>query len=389
MSGEEEKLELAAGGVPEKQSLETNPFETTYDSEFDQLRDRMSRLSAKDRRRTMEKFAQIFPDIDSTRSKQQVDSLVRHPPPPINDTVPASASGGQQVQYVPIEHLGRKLKNFSGNSKPGPGEVDYKHWRRSVTRLIEDRELTEAQKKRVILQSLVHQAEDVVDPHRSKASREIIELLDKIYGSTIDGGDLLAEFYQRNQGPTQTASEFLNRLFVELSEVIAVGGLPMSELPKTLMGQFLRGTYDEDLINKLRLDDLIDIPAFPDLLLKVRTEESKRTQRRLRHKKIIKTQTVTYDTTNTDTENQSTNKQKNDTCAKLSIPNSKDNEVIQLQQRITQLESSLKQNNKHTKQKWKIFCYRCGEDSHFATNCENPPNEKLVKQKIETRKRGN
>ena len=49
-----------------------------------------------------------------------------------------------------------------------------------------------------------------------------------------------------------------------------------------------------------------------------------------------------------------------------------------LQQRIAQLEQVRNVN---------IFCYRCGQDSHMATECEKPPNKTLVQEKVEARRR--
>ena len=62
--------------------------------------------------------------------------------------------------------------------------------------------------------------------------KEILLILDKMYGSVADGDDLLAEFYQLHQATNQTASEYLNGLFIHLSEVITKGALQMSDLPK-------------------------------------------------------------------------------------------------------------------------------------------------------------
>ena len=53
-----------------------------------------------------------------------------------------------------FEPSARKLRVFSASSKPSNGEVDYKRWRRAAVRVAEDDELSEAHKRRVILQSL-------------------------------------------------------------------------------------------------------------------------------------------------------------------------------------------------------------------------------------------
>ena len=37
----------------------------------------------------------------------------------------------------------------------------------------------------------------------------------------------------------------------------------------------------------------------------------------------------------------------------------------------------------------KKFCYKCGQDNHIATNCTNPPNKDLVREKVDARKKLN
>ena len=150
-----------------------------------------------------------------------------------------------------------------------------------------------SQKRRIILQSLTGYAEDSIDLQRGFPCAELIEILDKIYGGTVDGGDLLADFFQMLQGVNESAGEYLNRLFLHLSEVIKHDGLKMQDLPKTLLRQFVRGTSDESLLIKLQLDSKLDNPpSFPELFSLIRTEESRRTECRLRHKKIAKANSV-------------------------------------------------------------------------------------------------
>jgi hypothetical protein len=394
-----EAEERASGGVSET--------DTSFGTMFDDIREKMTTLNVRDRRRTVQQLSDLFLQDEDTRTKQSNDKpppRVSLPKPPsqgsISPNPPAQVGIFPQPQaqvshstpFSPLEYS-KKLKPFSGRLKPNPGELDYKHWRRAAIRVIEDIDISENQSKRIILNSLAHNAEDNIDPHRELTTTEIIEILDKLYGEIVDSGDLLADFYQQSQGKSQTASEFLNVLFLNLSDVIAAGGLAMDKLPSTLAGQFARGSHDEDLINKLSLDDIESTLSFPDLLARVRKVEARRTQRRLRHKHITRAQSAISANTeelNTDP-NTSSNTQPNQ-----SIPNSKENEVLQLQQRITQLENKVKeqtpkQSTKQfvSKQKRanKIFCYRCGVDDHFATKCSNPPNEALVKEKVEARKK--
>ena len=366
---------------------------TSYREEFEELRKRMDKLSSKDRRKTMEQFSMIFPEIQDVRPKSPQQGMQRtlQQQQPVLQQQDFQAA--QREGKITFETSNRRLKNFSALPKPASGELDYKHWRRAAVRVLEDDELPEVQRKRILLQSLVGSADDTIDPHRKLPALELLKVLDKVYGSTENGGDMLADFYQIYQGQNQAAGEYLNLLFVELSEVIAAGGLTMDKMSETLLGQFIRGTFDEDLLNKLRLEEkLEDPPSFPDLLASVRKEESKRTQRRLRHKKIVKSQMSTVECANSDSESVV---KAETTGRSISIPNGRGNEVVQLQQRISQLETQVAQagQGQGGVGRRKVFCYRCGQDGHVATVCNNVGNKVLVDQKVEERrkayKRGN
>ena len=124
---------------------------------------------------------------------------------------------------------------FSGSTKPANGELNFKHWKQAADRILEGVDFNVSQKCWIFLQSLTGNAEDSIDLHRGFSCAELIEILDKIYGDTVDGGDLLADFYQMLQGVNESAGEYLNRLFIHLSEVIKHDGLKMQALPKTLL----------------------------------------------------------------------------------------------------------------------------------------------------------
>ena len=353
---------------------EAGAFESTsFEDEFENIRERLGKLKSKDRRRTMEQLSVIFPEEHAAKP----DVRDRNVPPPILGQQHAAVVTGQREGRITFETSNRRIKNFSAQSKPANGEVDFKHWHRAALRTQEDPDLPESQKKRIILQSLVGDAEDAIDPLRNLSVDELLIALEKMYGSMTDGNDLLANFYQEFQGKEQTAGEYLSQLFIALSEVVSSNGIAMSAMNKTILRQFLRGVHDEDLLNKLRLEDRVATPpSFPDLIALVRREESKRTERRLRHRKLVKSQATIVDN---DILTVSVPQE-----SKKSIPNAKDNEVIQLQQRISQLEDKMTQAK--TGGKRKVFCYRCGMDGHVATDCNNVANKDLVKEKIENRK---
>lgn len=282
-------------------------------------------------------------------------------------TVPDDMRGHSPV-HVDTTRL--KLKNFSGQ-KPGPGEVDYKHWRRSAMQIVNDDSLNLSRRRLYILQSLTGAAEDAIDLHRDKPVAEIIGILDKVFGATADGTDLLADFFQCCQKPGQPTSDYINALYVLLCDMVSQDSLQEHEVSGLLARQFLRGSSDEEMLATLRLEEQDPKPHYPDLIHKVRREEARRKERRLRLKVAARCSATTHDSSQ---ESQPQTPPKPSPCT---LPATQlDSELTQLRQRVAQLEAHQSRN---------VFCYRCGEDGHMAYDCRGAPNKALVQEKTSRR----
>ena len=288
-----------------------------------------------------------------------------------------SVHSRSEVTSVVVDSTPRKITNFSGSSEVRKGEVDYKHWRRAASRIVDDTELSEGRKKVILLQSLVGDAEDAIDLHRDSSCRKLLRTLDKMYGTTADGYDLLATFYQQLQLPSQTSSQYLNQLYVLICEVVEQGGLPMNVMQETLLRQFIRGTWDEDLLDKLKLEDKVDeAPSFPNLIEAVRRVEARRTERKLRQKQVAR---LNMSATSLGSIDKPAAVDQEDMSLK----------VESMQRRIKELEDVCQHHQQQAtslENQRSFFCYRCGENEHLAVECSNPPNKDLVEEKSKLRK---
>jgi hypothetical protein len=108
-------------------------------------------------------------------------------------------------------YFNRKLRLFSGKSPVPSGEVDFETWRLQVRQLDNEPELDENQKRRIILQSLLRPALDSVATVATKV--EILQILDNIYGSVVDGTELLLKFQTTYQNDKESCSSYLQRLY--------------------------------------------------------------------------------------------------------------------------------------------------------------------------------
>ena len=279
----------------------------------------------------------------------------------------------------------RKLRLFSGKTPTPSGEVDYETWRLLVKQVEEDDSVSELDKKRVLLQNLLRPALDAVK--NSTTSTEILLILDNLYGSIVDGDELLIKFHTTYQGDKESASEYLQRLYIILMDAAEHGGTELAKVPKLLIKQFIRGVGDEQLVLKLKLEDKVEAPpTFATLLLDVRTQESKALEKKLRLR----------------------------ASARVSVQEasaSRDkSEMEQLRVQMTRLETQLSQMAASSCQKVErsvpsndqsrnvgrksksrrvggshVFCYHCGKDGHRLETCKEEKNSTLVQEKLASR----
>ena len=146
----------------------------------------------------------------------------------------------------------------------------------------------------------------------------------------------------------------------------------MRDVSATLVRQILRGSSDEQMLNKLRLDEQDPVPEYPDLIVKVRREEARRTERRLRLKQAARRTTTLLDSSMESQAPQTPSKPTPEKPQTIEL----DSKLTQLRQRVAQLETN------HSN----MFCFRCGEDGHLAYDCQGTPNKVLVEEKKSKRK---
>lgn len=335
------------------------------------------------------------------------------------------------IQRVVVEHVvntaneykvnssNYKVKSFSGATSMD-NEAEYEIWRLQIRQVVNDSDLTESAKKRKLLESLLPPALNVALCTGDKASAaECFEELEKAYGSVEKGDELFFQFIETHQVPTEKASEYFSRLYALLQRVIERGGLDGRHPNQQLVKQFIRGCWDDTLIERLHVRDLAHALAskrvnYTDLLSQVRAYEKERETKELRKKRYHSNVQV-----------KASNKVlavPENTFEKYLHPESALREN-NLSQRIQRLEESMKEAELHSmlrkettptlqaqcnlakrdtvektqrpegeaQRKNKFFyCYNCGEDGHTMGKCSNAPNAELVQQKLKRRweKRG-
>lgn len=321
------------------------------------------------------------------------------------------------IQKVVVEHIMRneeaphhyaasRLRAFSGKV-PRPGnEADYETWRSSVELLLTDPMLSDLNRSRKIVDSLLPPASDFIKHLGSQAlPSAYLQLLDSAYGTVEDGDELFAKFMGTLQNAGEKPSN-LHRLQVVLNTATRRGGASADEFDRQLLKQFCRGCWDDSLIAELQLEQKVKTPpSFAELLLLLRTEEDKQANKAMRMKKHLGTSKQPPVPPK-----QRVWSQLQSACSETKAVDEADllkKQIAELQAQIAQLTPQKKSKSKTANpnvnaqtnpapqqplpvpisesqpppkpQPW--CCFRCGEDGHVASKCSNEANPTLVATK--------
>ncbi|KAK0138860.1 Zinc finger CCHC domain-containing protein 12 [Merluccius polli] len=249
--------------------------------------------------------------------------------------------------------------------------------------------------------------------------KAFLDLLDSAYATVEDGDELFAQFLNVNQNSGEKPSNYLQRLQTLLIRVVKMKTISPKDSDKQLLKQFCIGCWHNALINTLQLEQRKDnLPTFPEFLLLLRTEEDKQTAKANRMKQHLglqkpKAQAAanmheaffpdTFDTqpsfSNPPSVVQQIQKQIVDLQAQIAVlstpkrdppifqkPAMKKEKERQKEKPLTKKtpnpEPTSETKAATVKQRPKPwYCFRCGEDGHIATSCNDPPNPTLVAAK--------
>lgn len=177
----------------------------------------------------MDSFPKYLGSVDSKANSRNDDSAAKSQ---LTFTIP---DGAQKVivehvvkhdlshtDYLPSKY---KIRTFSGKH-PKSGEVDFSTWRLHAKQLLRDTSLTDSQKRRQILNSLLPPALNVALSAGDNAPpRLYLHELEKAYGNVTGGEELYIQFVETHQQDNETASDYLRRLHTFMQEVIEKKGM--------------------------------------------------------------------------------------------------------------------------------------------------------------------
>ncbi|CAI5678658.1 unnamed protein product [Oreochromis niloticus] len=335
----------------------------------------------------------------------------------------------------------RRLRMFSGTVPTPVGEETFEQWVEQAHLMVEESDSSAKEKRRRIIESLKGPALAVVKAVRTAdpdiSPEQCLEAVAKAFGSAETGEDLYFAFRLLQQQPQEKLSDFLRRLEQSLSRVVSHGGIEAHRVDRARVEQLLRGAvYSDMMLVQLKLRDRKETPpSFVELLSEIRSEEEYEASRAKLHLVAHKVQAQSeQENRQIEIQNLKTEIRElksmvssvvNQSCPATrevaepvhtsktdGVETSADGEVVALRKRVKRLQQKLDareqrsvvsspvlrvepsrsdQNSARTystSDKESNFCYRCGENGHFASKCGNAANQaKVIQRFIQSRKK--
>ena len=324
----------------------------------------------------------------------------------------------------------RRLRLFSGLLPTPAGEESFEQWKDQAHLMIEESDCSRKEKRKRLMESLKGPALEIVKAARvanvDVTPEQCLESLEDAFGSAESGDDLYFAFRLMKQREGEKLSEFLRRLEHSLLKVVERDGLPNACVDKARVEQLLRGAVSSDimLVNLRVRERKSNPPTFLQLLKEIRVEEEYEASRA----KLVSSVNWVQAQSGMDwklSEMQSLKSEMKELkslvaavavkplpfgqeIAKVSVASAmatgvqREAEVTALKKQVQRLQQQL--DNKITEQEPSVsvsaveprrtdnpprrspveeqFCYRCGEDGHFAAKCPNSANQGKVIRKL-------
>lgn len=307
----------------------------------------------------------------------------------------------KEVQHYVVEHVVRsgdgsshRLRTFSGKVPRPTHEMDYDTWQSGVESILKDPSISDLQRTRLIRDSLLPPAANIVKHLSLDIAPEIyLQQLDSAYGAVQDGDELYAKFLDTYQNAGEKPSIYLQRLQAALQNAVKRGGIPVRDVDKSLLTQFCRGCWDNNLIVELQLKQKkSNPPSFAEFLLLLRTEEEQDAAKAVRMQQHLGApkQKVSSHTQLVQPEEETS------LCTALTtLTKQLSHQMAAIQKQLAMLTASQTQNTHSAAKTFNNpesgipnpasakpgFCFRCGENGHIKPQCENAPNPSLVSAK--------
>ncbi|XP_006879269.1 PREDICTED: modulator of apoptosis 1 [Elephantulus edwardii] len=155
----------------------------------------------------------------------------------------------------------RKLKVFSGNNPPEPGEEGFDSWLLHTTHMMKAWQVSDAEKRRRLLECLRSPAFDVIRVLKINnpliTVPECLQALEQVFGVIDNPRELQVKFLTTYQNPNEKLTAYALRLEPLIQKLVERGALEKEVVNQARLDQILAGAEDRALRRRL------DLPAGP------------------------------------------------------------------------------------------------------------------------------
>lgn len=321
----------------------------------------------------------------------------------------------------------RRLRTFSGVLPTPPGEEQLDNWIEQARLMIEDCDRPDREKRMKIMESVKGPALEILQAVRfnnpDATPKDYIDVIENTFGTSETGEELYFAFRMLCQQPNEKLSAFLRRMERVLNKVVQKGGLEQTSADKARLDQLIKGATRSDMmLLNLRLRERRDKPPpFLQLLNEIRMEEEyEASRRKLNPTKSVHVKNVTVpaeaemkdlraeiqelrlqvteltaqptaqsprspaaepavtteaEDSGEDKNIQALKKEVKKLRKQVSVMSVKPTTMYKAAQPCQEpMQSNRRQRAPSQGDSSDYFCYRCGEDGHFATKCSAATN---------------
>ncbi|KAM6202676.1 modulator of apoptosis 1 [Rhynchocyon petersi] len=178
-----------------------------------------------------------------------------------------------------LQHLRyRKLRVFSGRDPPEPGEEGFDAWLFHTTQMLKAWQVSEAEKRRRLLECLRGPALDVIRVLKINnpliTVPECLQALEQVFGVIDNPRELQVKFLTTYQNPEEKLSAYVLRLEPLLQKLVERGAIEKEVVNQARLDQVLAGAEDRTLRRRLSLPEEGPAPGLLQLLTLVKEEEA-------------------------------------------------------------------------------------------------------------------
>uniref|UniRef100_A0A8C5MGG5 CCHC-type domain-containing protein n=1 Tax=Leptobrachium leishanense TaxID=445787 RepID=A0A8C5MGG5_9ANUR len=173
----------------------------------------------------------------------------------------------------------RKLEKFSGNLPTPAGEETFKEWVEQAMQALDEWDVSEAQKKQRITESLKGPASEAVRnlklSKRDCTALDYLNILQEVFGRTEKAAELMYQYEHTYQKRGEKMTEYMRRLDKILYQVLLKKGTDPTTVDQVRMRQILKGALPLDpVMLQLRTREGNKELNYLELIRVVREEEA-------------------------------------------------------------------------------------------------------------------